>query len=292
MDVKITVGLKREPKIRASVPALSYHGGPLLANVEVTTIYWGSAWATDPLRTELDEFFNFAVTSSLIDQLSEYTVANFIIGHGKHVQSVLLGDDPATPLDDTAIQARLDELIAAGTVPPKNDNSVYFFFLPSGVTVTIDGSASCAQFCGYHNVSNSGVVYAVDTYDDCQGCQFTGDTLSSSTVTASHELCEAITDPQLDGWYDDNTGEEIGDICEGSTKQIGGGVGAEAVETVLQGETFTISGTGTALADGTISGNFVLTPTAAPPPPPPPPPTPGQSWAVQKEWSNAQGTCI
>lgn len=40
------------------------------------------------------------------------------------------------------------------------------------------------------------------------------------TVIASHELCEAITDPIPGrGWYDDVNGE-IGNICEGSNKVI------------------------------------------------------------------------
>jgi len=43
----------------------------------------------------------------------------------------------------------------------------------------------------------------------------------SLTVTASHELCEAITDPVPgQGWYDDNNGE-IGDICAWTTKTVG-----------------------------------------------------------------------
>lgn len=283
MNAKITVSLKKESKLRAATPQLTYHGGPLLANVEVATIYWGSAWASDPLRTQLDEFFNFVVTSSLLDQLGEYSQPGFTIGHGKHVQSVLLTDDPATPLDDSAIQSRLDALITAGTLGQPNGNSVYFFFLPSGVTVTAQGQSSCQNFCGYHSLSNSGVVYAVDTYDDCPGCQFvSGDTLASSTVVASHELCESITDPQLNAWYDDNTGEEIGDICEGSNKIINA-TGIQISKSV--GTTYTITGSGTAMADGSINASLNLTPTSTPPPP-------ATSWTVQKEWSNAQGTCI
>jgi len=59
-------------------------------------------------------------------------------------------------------------------------------------------------------------------YPDCQGC--TGNnlsTLDALTVTSSHELCEAITDPiPGQGWYDQNNGE-IGDICAWQTKQVG-----------------------------------------------------------------------
>lgn len=41
------------------------------------------------------------------------------------------------------------------------------------------------------------------------------------TVTASHELCEVITDPiPGQGWYDNQNGE-IGDIYAWQTKKIG-----------------------------------------------------------------------
>jgi hypothetical protein len=42
------------------------------------------------------------------------------------------------------------------------------------------------------------------------------------TVTSSHELAEAITDPVPGaGWYDDVNGE-IGDICAWQTETIAG----------------------------------------------------------------------
>lgn len=286
MEAKNVVGMKGRLKIAAATPPhltyLSYHGGPVLSNVEVTTIYWGTAWVSDPLRTQLDAFFNFVVQSSLITQLGEYGVPS--IGFGRHVQSLVLAtNDPPNPCDDSVIQAELDSLIAAGKVLAPNQNSVYFLFLPSGVTVTLQGQSSCKAFCGYHNLSNSGLVYAVDTYDDCAGCQFvSGDTLASSTVVASHELCESITDPHLDGWFDDSTGEEIGDICEGGNKVIS----SSSTQDQLTPNTYIVSGNATAMADGSISGSFSLTPSVAPPP------TTGQSWTVQKEWSNALGACV
>lgn len=275
----------------AAPPKLNYHGGPLLANPEVTTIYWGTAWNSDPLRAQMDAFFDFLVTSSLLSQLAEYNVSGFTIGQGKHVQSVTISSNPPNTLDDSQIQTTLDSLIANGTVGQSNANSLYFFFLPSGVTVTQQGAASCQQFCGYHNLSSSGVVYAVDTYDDCQGCQFvSGDTLASSTVVASHEFCEAVTDPHLNGWFDDNSGEEIGDICAGQNKTINtAGTFAAAAAPLFN---VSISPQQVSI-DGTSNVQFqvILTPASGSPTPPPPPP-PSQSFVVQKEWSNAQGTCI
>jgi hypothetical protein len=106
-------------------------------------------------------------------------------------------------------------------LPQPNANTLYFVYLPSGVTVTQGGSSSCQAFCGYHDAINSQIFYAVMPYPDCSGCMTNLATFDALTATSSHELCEAITDPVPgSGWYDQNNGE-IGDICAWQTKQVG-----------------------------------------------------------------------
>ena len=115
----------------------------------------------------------------------------------------------------------IQQQISAGRFPASNPNLIYFVFLPSGVTVTQGGSASCKVFCGYHDAISSDVFYAVMPFLDCSGCSSNFSTFEALTVTASHELCEAITDPVPgQGWYDNQNGE-IGDICAWQTKKIG-----------------------------------------------------------------------
>src|SRR5258708_4037924 len=54
-------------------PHLTYRNGPLLSNVEVFTVFWGAAWNTtqQPLASQINQFFDFILTSPLIDQLAE-----------------------------------------------------------------------------------------------------------------------------------------------------------------------------------------------------------------------------
>src|SRR2546430_6419178 len=206
---------------RGARAKLSYHGGPVLANAEVFLIFWGHAWTSDPLQEQIVHFFDFVLQSSLLDQLSEYSVPGISIGRGKFNGALIVDAKMPSSVDDSDIQNFLRSQINEGFVPGFGANSLYFVFTPSGVKVTLQGDASCQQFCGYHNVTNEGIVYAVDPYDDCAGCQFVpGDILGSTTVPASHELCEAITDPTFEGWFDDSTGQEIGDICAGQVKVI------------------------------------------------------------------------
>jgi hypothetical protein len=219
------------PTVDAAAPAsppprLTYRHGPLIARPEVFTVFWGTAWqqaAHSPLVAQLNAFFDAVLVSPLIDQLAEYSVAAYAIGHGKRTGTTTL-TTPAVrhSVSDTAVQHLLQQEIAAGTaVPNPTPNTLYFVYLPPGVKVVQGGSASCQAFCGYHNDIAGQVFYAVMPYPGCGGCTGGLSVFDALTSTSSHELCEAITDPIPGrGWYDDVHGE-IGDICAWKTKKIG-----------------------------------------------------------------------
>lgn len=224
-DVTRIVPLREpSPKRKAVSAQLTYRGGPLLTAVEVTSIFWGAWWKQpvhSALVTKLNTFFDDILGSALIDQLKEYGVAGKPIGRGKRVATLTVDQSPPASVDDTAITAFLQSQLSAGSVPAAGANSLYFIYLPSGVTVTLSGQASCSAFCGYHDAVGGKIYYAVEPYPDCQGCLGGAAAFDALTITSSHELCEAVTDPVPgQGWYDDANGE-IGDICAWQTKTIG-----------------------------------------------------------------------
>jgi hypothetical protein len=209
----------------AATPRLTYRNGPLLASVQVFTIFWGRAWTRAPLKAlsaQLNEFFDAILASALIDQLREYQVAGFTIGHGKRIGSATVTTPASSSsLTDAAIQAFLQQQIGNGTVPKSTANTLYFLYLPRGVRVVMGGSASCQAFCGYHSAIGQKTFYAVMPYPGCSGCAGGLTPFDALTSTSSHELCEAITDPIPGrGWYDDSQGE-VGDICAWQTKKVG-----------------------------------------------------------------------
>ncbi len=218
-------GVIGAPPAPVAAAQLTYRNGPLLANAKVFTIFWGSAWqqsGQSGLIDQLNSFFNYILSSPLIDQLGEYSVPGYQIGYGSFIGSLTVDSpDVQSSVDDSDIQNMLQQQISDSTIPQPDANTLYFVFFPSGVTVTQSGSASCQQFCGYHDNISGNIFYAVMPFPDCSGCLGGMATFDSLTVTASHELCEAITDPiPGEGWYDDNNGE-IGDICAWNTKVIG-----------------------------------------------------------------------
>jgi hypothetical protein len=206
-------------------PQLTYRGGPLLAAVKIYTIFWGSAWkqpANLQTANSLNDFFTFLVTSPLIDQLAEYNIPGTSIGHGSFLGSLTVtAKDPASTVADSDIQTLIQNLIAAGSIPASDPNTLYFVYLPSGVEVDQGGDASCKVFCGYHDAIADKTFYAVMPFPDCTGCLGGLTAFNALTGTSSHEFCEAVTDPiPGQGWYDDNNGE-IGDICAWKFKQLG-----------------------------------------------------------------------
>jgi hypothetical protein len=210
----------------AAAPKLTYRNGPLLTAVEVFTIFWGPAWQHAPqnvMVTQINKFFDFILTSPLIQQLAEYDVPGKAIGSGKRTGTLTI----TTPtlkhsVSDTAIQHMLQHEIASNpAVPHPTPNTLYFVYLPPGVRVVQGGSASCQAFCGYHNDISGQVFYAAMPYPGCAGCTGGLSPIDALTSTSSHELCEAITDAiPGQGWYDDANGE-IGDICAWQTKKVG-----------------------------------------------------------------------
>jgi hypothetical protein len=215
-------------QVRAPVapPKLTYRGGPLLANVEVITLFWGAAWQKAPaqdLVAPINAFFDFVLTSSLLDQLNEYNTDAYQIGHGKRIATFTLTQPLLSQsVTDVKLRDMLQQQISgATTFPQPSRNRLYFNYFPPGVTVVEGGSRSCQAFCGYHDTIDGKIFYAVMPYPNCAGCTGGLTDLDALTSISSHELCEAITDPiPGQGWYDDANGE-IGDICAWKTKKLG-----------------------------------------------------------------------
>ena len=204
---------------------LVYNDGPLLTAVQVFTIFWGSPWQQSPesdMVSNINSFFDYILTSSLMDQLAEYSTSGQNIGHGSRIgTTTITTSEPGFLVADSDIQQLLNDGIANNTLPQPGANTLYFVYLPSGVTVNQGGSSSCREFCGYHDNTNGHIFYAVMPYPDCHGCMGSLAVFDAITSTSSHELCEAVTDPVPgEGWYDQNNGE-IGDICAWKTKQVG-----------------------------------------------------------------------
>jgi outer membrane protein assembly factor BamB len=222
------------PKVLGS-GNLTYHGGPVEATPSVFLIFWGPTWnnGSNGLTSDgqlVQSYFSDVGSTSFENILSQYYDTNGSIPNTLSLAGTYL--DFSTPSTDTScggptvqdasIQAEVQAAITANGWPT-NANATYFVFPPSNAFVN-DGSNDCSDqssptgFCGYHGFSASNVPYAAIPYPlDLSVCPAlatpNGSAAADSLVNiSSHEQFEAISDPQLNAWYD-ASGFEIGDKC-------------------------------------------------------------------------------
>src|SRR5690348_14005647 len=155
------VPLRLDAAAPVATPRLTYRGGPLLASIQVFLFFWGDAWQREPQATmmqRLDGFFEYVLTSSLMDQLAEYDVQDFAIGHGARTGAIAVTTAVPPSVADADVQNFVRDQIASNpAVAQPGPSSLYFVLLPPNVTSELDGSSSCVNFCGYHN--NAGDLY-------------------------------------------------------------------------------------------------------------------------------------
>jgi hypothetical protein len=124
-------------------------------------------------------------------------------------------------------------LLSRGLVQPPDANRLYVIFVEPGVAVMDSRGATSDRpggFLGYHGAFTGfdaygyahAIRYAVITYPGAGTNNFFVPGLNAfdtMTKVASHEIAEAVTDPDVNyarlGWYDDQRGE-ISDITNGN----------------------------------------------------------------------------
>ena len=226
------------PSMKDSVGApsslLTYGGGHLLTNVQVVTIFWGNAWTQTPqsnLLTQLNQFFDAILTSSLMDLIAQYSVSGQTIAYGSRIGTFTdASSEPGSnnTVSDDQVQQKIQALISNGNVTQPNSNTLYFVYLPPNVTLTgptsAGGGTSCIDFCGYHwyiQGSTPEIYYAAMPFPSCNGCLGGLSQIDALTSVSSHELIEAITDPHpWTGW--NSAQGEIGDICAWQEDTVAG----------------------------------------------------------------------
>src|SRR6516164_2177261 len=213
------------------VPTVTYHGGALLPHVEVQGLYLGSDWYYNSTyynqTARFEDFNRFLPQSSYMDLLNQ-------LGYGVGRGSTSPGTIDALALNknyyltDSGIRGEIQRFINIGYLQQPDANRLYVVYVEPGVAIMNDhdhNSTSIRDFAGYHGAFAgrtaggyaADIHYAVIAYSGGYNAIFPGLTpYGSMTLTASHEIAEAATDPNVNyralGWYDDYIGGEIGDI--------------------------------------------------------------------------------
>ncbi len=221
---------------------LLYHGGPVISQIKAYAVMWGPQ-VDSATKSGIGAMITAIVNSSYWDMLQQYqTNIKSVDGRAGTGQQITRGSfagvlsiHPAntkTTIDDTEIGAELEHQIDLGALPKPDQNTVYLTYFPPGMTITLQGSKSCAVFCGYHHnyTSNSyGILYysvQPDLGGSCAfGCGFGTSKFENVTAVTSHEITEAATDPAVSNTpgqtaWNTADGKEIGDLCSSTEVRL------------------------------------------------------------------------
>jgi hypothetical protein len=214
---------------------VTYHAGAIIPHVATQDIFLGSNWKSDPnLQTtaaKLDQFMSIMVQSPFMDMMG---TAGYGIGRGSFSpgftdNTVLVGS-----IDDVQIRNEIQNLISTSQVQDPNSSRLYMVYVEPGIVITQGTASSATTFLGYHGAfagvtagnKLADIRYAVMSYPGAPNfanTQYGMNTdLNFLTFVSSHELGEAVTDPNVNykelGWYDvgpagNQFGGEVGDLA-------------------------------------------------------------------------------
>ena len=211
-------GTAHAPAAHGGGQPLINHGGPVLTSAKVVSIFWGTEWGSQSspsaLASAMLGFFAQFGSTPEYNTITQYGVSLTDLTQNAWFDSAA----PPTAVTDTAIQNEVIKYFNAGHA--WDASTIYEVFLPSTSYSTSGGATSCGgpnlQYCAYHgNFAWTGhdVKYSSMPYPSCGGCQWPGWTTAQNfDHFACHETREAVTDPDLNAWYD-RRGNEADDKC-------------------------------------------------------------------------------
>jgi hypothetical protein len=195
---------------------ISYHGGPVITGTANIHYIWYGNWSGNSAVGILDN-----LASNLGGSPYEGINATYYNGSNVHVSGAIARATDAsdnyshgTALSDAAIEA----IVAAQN--PTDTNGLYMVLTSADDNAT---SGFCTQYCGWHDHASIGgrdIKYAfVGNPDRCPSACEEQTTSPNGNAGAdgmasiiSHESEEAISDPDLNAWYDQR-GNENADKC-------------------------------------------------------------------------------
>jgi hypothetical protein len=241
---------------------LTYHGGPVMHQNRVYTIFWGSSssWDSGYISTINKYFADVAADSGKSTNVyfsdTQYTDSSGSIAYSVNVGGSFSDTTPypangctdkatAICLSDGQLQTEVENAMTTNNwnaVGADGVQSLFLVFTPKGVGSCAQGSCAYTNYCAYHSWMGSGSgatlyanqPYAVQNYRiyTCDSGQRPNGVTADATVNLiSHEHNEAITDEQGSAWYD-SRGSENGDKCAWNFGTTSGPTGAKYNQTI------------------------------------------------------------
>jgi hypothetical protein len=232
---------------------LTNHGGPVMTTNKTYSIFWKpSGYSIAPgYDTTINQFFgdvahDSGMATNVYSIATQYSGIQYSSTYGGTwtdtsafpASGCSLYNGLSECLKDSQVIAEVDKAITANGWT-RNGTNMFFVFTPQNVGSCFDDGSACAYtgYCAYHGDTPSGAIYANQPYAAAAGCdegQYPNGASNQADPTinvVSHEHMEAITDPQLNAWFD-AAGYEIGDKCAWDFGAVQGSNGSEYNQTI------------------------------------------------------------
>jgi len=201
---------------------IDYNGGPVMHDTVKIYFIWYGDWSQDPNAAGILNTWASTIggTPYLNINTTYGDATGNVSGSVQFGGSTISTSSFGNLLSDSNIASIVSNALTSHALPT-DTNGVYFVLTAPGVG---ESSGFLSQYCGWHTYGTLGganIKYAfVGDAGNHSGCsvQFSKSPNNDPPVDAmisvmSHELEEAITDPNLNAWYSNQTGEENADMC-------------------------------------------------------------------------------
>lgn len=206
---------------------INYHGGPLILGTTNVYYIWYGNWNGNSATNILTDLANsiggsqyFNINTTYYDGSNTH-VSNDVKAPPSTTDSYSQGNS----LTDNGVLTVVSNAISSGRLP-KDTNGVYMVLTSADVD---ESSGFCTMYCGWHahasildtNGQPFDAKFAfVGNADRCpsacsaQSTNSPNDNVGADAMASviAHELEEAVTDPDLNAWYD-RRGYENADKC-------------------------------------------------------------------------------
>jgi hypothetical protein len=222
LEPKGTPGLTGSTNVETG--HLTFHGGKVLRSPDVVPVYVGAYWQTP--EGKRDRARNDAAMAALVKDPGQTALwKEYGGGKGTTSPSKVLTGPPQRTFSKEDVEALVQAQIRSGAFGASDPERIFTVVLPPGAILEDGEASSTAGLGGFHgNVTGKDghpvyyavVVYSQRTASGANGIDFTGTAIDNVTITESHEITEAVTDPDVGlairtgdprylGWYDDTT---------------------------------------------------------------------------------------
>ena len=196
---------------------LSYHGGPVIHSAKVVCIFWGTfpsgyTTAIQNFRNQFGMTGEFNTITQYSDGGGNIQLTNLASGTADMFDTTT----PPTNVTDATVQGEVQSYINANGF---DASTIYEVFIGPSHYSSDGSSTSCGgpslAYCAYHghfSYQGNDVKYSIQPWAGCSGCSSFSNTLLDQEHFVCHETREAVTDPDLNAWFD-RRGNEADDKC-------------------------------------------------------------------------------